>query len=326
MFEQFWPMAGVPFMGWPAFAWFGFFLLVGILLVFDLKVLNRTDHAVGFRESLVTTAFYVAVAAAFGGAVWAFAGAEAGMLYVTAFLVEKSLSLDNVFVMSTVFTAFAVPAKYQHRVLFWGILGAVAMRGAMIVLGSAMIARFHWILFVFGVFLVATGVKTLLVAPRPHGADTPPLFAVLKRLIPVTPDFHGHAFFARVAGAKGLVWRATPLLPALVVVEIADAIFAVDSIPAVLSITGDPFLVLSSNVFAILGLRALYSVLAVMVGRFAYLRHGLAAVLMFIGGKIFWVALVGPVPAAVSLSATVLLLGGAIAASLLRGRQTVFCK
>ncbi|MGE4528464.1 MAG: TerC family protein [Rhodospirillaceae bacterium] len=323
MLDQLWPMAGAAFMGWPVLVWCGLFVLVGGLLAFDLRVLNRTDHAIGFTESLATTLFYVAVAAAFGGGVWHFAGAEAGMLYFTAFLVEKSLSLDNVFVISTIFAAFAVPAKYQHRVLFWGILGAVAMRGAMIVLGSAMIARFHWILFVFGGFLLLSGVKALLTPPPHPEAGSPRLLAVLKRLLPVTPEFHGHAFFVRTPGGR---LAATPLLPALIVVEAADVIFAVDSIPAVLSITGDPFIVLSSNIFAILGLRALYSVLAAMVGRFAYLRHGLAAVLIFIGAKIFWGVLVGPVPAAVSLTVTVVLLGGAVAASLLRGRLPAFCK
>ncbi|WP_337996884.1 TerC/Alx family metal homeostasis membrane protein [Oleispirillum naphthae] len=323
MFDQLWPLAGTAFMGWPVLVWCGLFVLVGGLLAFDLKVLNRTDHAIGFAESLATTLLYVAVAAAFGGGVWGFAGAEAGMLYFTAFLVEKSLSLDNVFVISTIFAAFAVPAKHQHRVLFWGILGAVVMRGAMIVLGSAMIARFHWILFAFGAFLLLSGVKALLTPPRRPDAGPPRLLAALKRLLPVTAEFHGHAFFARTPGGR---LAATPLLPALIVVEAADAIFAVDSIPAVLSITGDPFIVLSSNIFAILGLRALYSVLAVMVGRFVYLRHGLAAVLMFIGAKIFWGELVGPVPAAVSLAVTVALLGGAVAASLLRGRLPAFCK
>ncbi|MBN2751079.1 MAG: TerC family protein [Rhodospirillaceae bacterium] len=318
MFDQIWPFASATFLGWPVWIWLGFLALVAGLLTFDLRVLNRRDHAIEFGESLLTTALYVAVALAFGCGVWAFAGAEAGMLYLTAFLVEKSLSLDNVFVISTIFAAFAIPLKYQHRVLLWGILGAIVMRGVMIVLGSTMILHFHWILFVFGVFLVITGVKMLLASDIGQDVGPSRLVRWVRRILPVSEAFHGHAFFARIDTVQGMRWMATPLLPALIVVEIADVVFAVDSIPAVLSITGDPFIVFSSNIFAILGLRALYSVLAVMVGRFAYLRHGLSVVLMFIGIKIFWGEWIAPVPAYVSLVATVGVLGGAVVASLLR--------
>jgi tellurite resistance protein TerC len=320
MFDQLWPLAGASFMGQPVLVWCGFLALVAGLLTFDLRVLNRHDHTIGFLESLRTTGLYVAIALAFGGVLWATLGGEAGMLFVTAYLVEESLSLDNVFVISTIFAAFAIPSKYQHRVLFWGIIGVVLMRGAMILVGSVMIARFHWILFLFGGFLVITGIKMLFSS---HEAAEDPsqskVVSLVKRFIPLTHEFHGHAFFARVLSAKGasrLV--ATPLFPALLVVETADLLFALDSIPAVLAISTDAFIVFSSNIFAVLGLRALYSVLSVMVGRFVYLRYALAGVLMFIGAKIFWVELVGPIPAFVSLAVTVTVLGGSIVLSLLR--------
>jgi tellurite resistance protein TerC len=320
MFNQFWPLVGATFMGHPVLVWCGFLVLIGVLLTFDLRVLNRQDHTIGFMESLRATALYVAIALAFGGLLWATMGAEAGMLFVTAYLVEESLSLDNVFVISTIFAAFAIPPKYQHRVLFWGIVGVVLMRGSMILLGSVMVARFHWILFFFGGFLIVTGMK-MLSASHAEAAEDPgqsKVVALAKRFIPLTHEFHGHAFFARVPSKKGnLRLVATPLFPALLVVETADLLFAVDSIPAVLAISTDAFIVFSSNIFAVLGLRALYSVLSVMVGRFVYLRYALAGVLMFIGAKIFWVELVGPIHAVVSLGVTVLVLGGSIVLSLL---------
>jgi tellurite resistance protein TerC len=320
MLDQLWPLAGGFFMGHPVLVWCGFLVLVAGLLVFDLRVLHRHDHTIGFMESLRITGFYVAISLAFGGVLWATMGAEAGMLFVTAFLVEKTLSLDNVFVISTIFAAFAVPSRYQHRGLFWGIIGVGVMRGAMILLGGAMIARFHWVLFLFGGFLVLTGIKMLF---SKHEAVEDPgqsrVVALAKRFIPLTHDYHGHAFFVRETSAAGKARLvATPLLPALLVVEAADLLFALDSIPAVLAISTDAFVVFSSNIFAVLGLRALYSVLSVMVGRFVYLRYALSGVLMFIGAKIFWVELVGPIPAFVSLAVTVAVLGGSIALSLLR--------
>lgn len=325
MLEQIWLLAGTPVMGQPVVVWCGFLILVAGLLAFDLRVLNRHDHVIGFAESLRTTALYVSIALAFGGGIWWGMGPEAGMLYLTAYLVEESLSLDNVFVMSTVFAAFAIPAKYQHRVLFWGIIGVVVMRGVMIVVGAAMIDKFEWILYVFGAFLVFTGAKMAVqharpAEPHPEGSR---LVRLVRRVIPITRDFHGHAFFAKVATPKGLRWMATPLLPALIVIEAADLVFALDSIPAVLSITTNTFIIFTSNIFAILGLRALYSVLAVMVGRFQYLHYGLAGVLVFIGGKIFWAELVGHVPAVLSLGVTVALLGGAIGLSLLRPAEAL---
>lgn len=319
MFDQIWPLAGTPFMGHPVMVWCLFLILVAMLLAFDLKVLNRHDHAIGFKESLRTTALYVAIALAFGGFVWWYMGHEAAILYVTAYLVEESLSLDNVFVMSAIFAAFAIPAKYQHRVLFWGIVGVVVMRGVMIAVGAAMIERFDWILYVFGAFLVFTGVRMAIShgGPPSHPEDSR-LVRLVRRVIPISKEFHGHDFITQVTTAKGLRRVATPLLPALLVIEAADLVFALDSIPAVLSITPDTFIVFTSNIFAILGLRALYSVLAVMVGRFQYLHYGLSAVLVFIGCKIFWEQTIGHVPPLVSLGVTVCLLGSAIGLSLVR--------
>lgn len=308
-------------MGHPVMVWCLFLVLVAMLLAFDLRVLNRQDHAIGFKESLRTTALYVAIALAFGGFVWWYMGHEAAILYVTAYLVEESLSLDNVFVMSAIFAAFAIPAKYQHRVLFWGIVGVVLMRGVMIAVGAAMIERFDWILYVFGAFLMFTGVRMAIShsGPPAHPEDSR-LVRMVRKVIPISKEFHGHDFIVQVTTAKGLRRVATPLLPALLVIETADLVFALDSIPAVLSITPDTFIVFTSNIFAILGLRALYSVLAVMVGRFQYLHYGLSAVLVFIGGKIFWEQAIGHVPPLVSLGATVCLLGSAIGLSLVRAK------
>ena len=319
MFDQIWPMAGTPFMGQPVVVWCLFLILVASLLTFDLRVLHRHDHAIGFKESLRTTAIYVAIALAFGGFVWWYMGHEAAILYVTAYLVEESLSLDNVFVMSAIFAAFAIPPKYQHRVLFWGIVGVVVMRGVMIAVGAAMIERFEWVLYVFGGFLIFTGARMAFShSDAPAIPEESRLVRLVRRVIPISQEFHGHAFLVRIQTAKGLRRMATPLLPALLVIEAADLVFALDSIPAVLSITTNTFIVFTSNIFAILGLRALYSVLAVMVGRFQYLHYGLAAVLVFIGGKIFWEELVGHVPPLVSLGVTVCLLGSAIGLSLAR--------
>lgn len=316
-------MAEALWLGHPVWVWCAFLAFVAFLLIFDLRVLHRHDHVESVRDSLLITAFYVGIALAFGGGVWYVMGRDAGLLYITAYLIEESLSIDNVFVMSTIFAAFAIPRQYQHRVLFWGIIGVVAMRGAMIAVGTAMIQQFEWILFIFGAFLVFTGVKMAFThGDAPEHPEQSRLVCWVRKVIPITHQFHGHAFFARVATRRGIKLMATPLLPALIVIETADLVFALDSIPAVLSITTDTFIVFTSNIFAVLGLRALYAVLAVMVGRFVYLRYGLAAVLVFIGAKIFWADLIGPVPSAVSLAVTVLLLGGAIGASLLRPQKT----
>jgi tellurite resistance protein TerC len=287
---------------------------VSTLLALDLGVLQRDTRPMDVRRSLWLSAFYISCGLAFGGWVWAFKGADSGITYITGFLVEKSLSLDNVFVISLIFGALAIPPQYQRRVLFWGVLGAIVMRLAMIAVGAALVSRYAWVLPVFAVFLIFTGVK-MLVTKGGHGdpAESATL-AFLRRHLPVTPALQGERFFVR-GGTKLMV---TPLFIALLMVEAADLVFAVDSVPAIFAITADPFIVATSNIFAILGLRALYFALAAMVERFAALKPALALVLVFIGAKIIWAAFFGHVPALLSLGVTLALLGGGIAASLLR--------
>ena len=295
--------------------------LVVVLLILDLGVLHRKTHEISIPESLKLSAYYIAVALAYGGWVWWYLGDVAGMNYLTAYFVEKSLSLDNVFVISLVFTYFAIPRLYQHRVLFWGILGVIFLRGIMIGAGAALIEQFHWILYLFGGFLIITGIKMLIAS----GDDEPDMsknkvIAFLRRHLRVTDQLHGDKFWVRQPDPKtghSIRW-ATPLFLALVVVEISDLVFAVDSVPAVFAITTDPFVVYTSNIFAILGLRALYFALAAMVHRFEYLKYALAAVLIFIGGKIFYASFVGKVPALVSLGVTFGLLAAGVVVSLLR--------
>jgi tellurite resistance protein TerC len=293
--------------------WIGFNLFVLAMLALDLGVFHRHAHVVSLREAATWSAVWVALALLFNLGVWHWAGAEKATEFLTGYLIEKSLSIDNIFVFALVFSYFAVPALYQHRVLFWGILGALAMRAAFIAAGSALIAEFHWILYVFGAFLVATGVK-MAIAPA-HGLEPArnPVLRLVRRWIPVTDEYDGQRFFTRRAG----VLTATPLFLVLVLVETTDLIFAVDSIPAIFAITTDPFIVYTSNVFAILGLRSLYFLLAGVMHRFRYLKLGLAAVLVFVGAKML-LAELWKVPAAVSLAVIASLLAVAIGASLLR--------
>tara|TARA_R110000868_G_scaffold58025_6_gene178989 strand:+ start:5768 stop:6718 length:951 start_codon:yes stop_codon:yes gene_type:complete len=310
--------------GTPIWAWGAFFLIVVTLLVFDLGVLNKRDHEIGVRESLLLSAFYISIAVLFGIGIWNFLDSEKGLEFFTAYAIEKSLSLDNVFVISLIFTTFAVPRIYQHRVLFWGILGVIVMRGLMIGLGTALLAKFHWLLFLFGGFLVVTGIRML--CAKDHGEvdiQTHPIVLWLKGHIRITEKLHGHDFLVRLPDPTTgrAVLFATPLLMTLIVVEIADIIFAVDSVPAVLAITQDPFLVYTSNIFAILGLRALYFALAAVLYRFAYLKYALSIVLIFIGGKIFYAELFDKVPAALSLGVTFGLLAGGMLVSLLKTRK-----
>lgn len=311
----------MPVMGKPAWAWAAFMTLVMTLLFLDLGVLHRKTHEISIPESLKLSLFYIVVAMAYGGWVWWYLGDTAGMNYLTAYFVEKSLSLDNVFVISLVFSYFAIPRLYQHRVLFWGILGVIVLRGLMIGAGAALIAQFHWILYFFGAFLVFTGIKMLLAKDD----DAPDMsqnrvIRFLRQRMRVTEQLHGDHFWVQQPDPKTgkMVRWATPLFLALVVVEISDLVFAVDSVPAVFAITTDPFVVYTSNIFAILGLRALYFALAAMVHRFEYLKYALAAVLIFIGAKIFYASFVGKIPALVSLGVTIGLLGGGVIVSLLR--------
>lgn len=317
-------LIAAPWLGKPLWMWLAFAGLVALLLALDLGVLHRKEKEIGVRESLLLSAGYFTLGLGFGGWVWFELGPQSGLEYVTGFLVEKSLALDNVFVIATIFAAFAVPPAYQHRVLFWGVLGVIVLRGIMIGLGAALVAQFEWILLVFAGFLVVMGAKMLVSPHEPADPHDNPVYRWLAGHIRLTKDFRGSRFFVKDAGPDGrLVWFATPLFMALVMVELADVVFAVDSVPAIFAITTDPYLVYTSNIFAILGLRALYFALAAVVKRFAYLKHALAALLIFIGGKVFVAEAMGweKFPAPVSLGVTAALLAAGIGYSLWRTRK-----
>jgi tellurite resistance protein TerC len=295
-------------LGKPLWLWLAFFGLVIALLVLDLGVLHRKNREIGVRESLLMSAFYIALGVLFGGFVWWYLGPEPGMNYLTGFAVEKALAMDNVFVIAMIFGFFAVPRVYQHRVLFWGILGVILLRALMIGFGAAVIAQFSWVLYGFAVFLIATGVKMLVFSDAEYDIAQNPVLRFMRRRFNVTDEHHGESFFVKKQSPTSgkLAWFMTPLFMALVLIEIADVIFAVDSVPAIFAITTDPFIVYTSNIFAILGLRALYFALAAMVHRFHYLKYALAVVLIFIGSKIFVADMIGltKIPPVISLGVT----------------------
>jgi tellurite resistance protein TerC len=310
-------------LGKPAWMWLAFIGIVIALLVFDLGVLHRKAKEIPVSESLIMSAFYIAIAVAFGGWVWWYLGPQSGMEYFTGFAVEKTLALDNVFVISLIFTYFAIPRLYQHRVLFWGILGVIVLRAIMIGLGAALVSQFAWVMWIFGAFLLATGIKMLIVADNMPSVENNPVLRFMKKRFRVTNELHGEKFTVRLPDpttGKVQLWL-TPLMLALVLVEVADLIFAVDSVPAIFAITQDPFIVYTSNIFAILGLRALYFALAAMVHRFAYLKYALSLVLIFIGAKIFWNQLFGKLDPAISLSVTTALIAGGVVFSLFKTRK-----
>lgn len=312
------------FMGQPLWMWLGFIAVVAMLLAFDLGVLHRSTREIGVRESLALSTVYILLGLSFGGFVWAQLGPQAGVEYLTGFVVEKSLALDNVFVIALIFTFFAIPRAYQHRVLFWGILGAIALRAIMIGFGAALVTEYHWVLYIFAAFLVLTGVKMLWLGDKETDLADNPVLKLLRRLFRVTDRLHGQRFFVRKADAKSgrLATFVTPLFLALVLIEIADVVFAVDSVPAIFAITTDPYLVYTSNIFAILGLRALYFALAAVLHRFAYLKQALAILLVFIGSKIFVADLLGwsKFPAEWSLGVTFAILATGVVYSLWRTR------
>lgn len=310
------------FLGKPVWVWLAFVGIVITLLAFDLGVLHRKQREISVGESLWLSAGYITAALIFGSWVWWYFGSASGMAYVTGFLVEKSLSMDNVFVIAMIFGYFAVPRIYQHRVLFWGILGVIVLRAMMIGLGATLVAQFSWVLYVFGAFLLLTGIKMLIVADHDPDIGNNPVLKFMRSRMRVTGALHGQRFFVRIPDPDTgrLAWFATPLFLALALIEIADLIFAVDSVPAIFAITTDPFIVYTSNIFAILGLRALYFALAAAIERFKYLKYALALVLIFIGSKIFAVGIIGKIPAAISLSVTLGLLTGGVVYSLWRTR------
>lgn len=316
------PFLDASFLGQPLPLWLTFAAIVVVLLALDLGVLHRKEREIGVAESLWLSAGYIAVALLFGAWVSARLGADKGLEYFTGYFIEKSLSMDNVFVIALVFSSLAVPREYQHRVLFWGVLGVIVLRALMIGLGAVLVSQFSWVLYVFGAFLVLTGVKMLRMRDHSPDLEANWMLRVLRRVLRVTPALRGNAFLVRephpVTG-RPVLW-ATPLLLALCLVEFTDLVFAVDSVPAIFSVTEDPFIVYTSNIFAILGLRALYFALAAAVHRFVFLKYALALVLVFIGGKIFLVNITGKIPAAVSLSVTGALIAGGILVSLWRTR------
>jgi tellurite resistance protein TerC len=316
----------VDFLGKPAWSWLGFLVLVLALLVFDLGVLQRKPHEIGVRESLWLSAFYITIGVLFSIWIWQFMGERAALLYLTGFVVEKSLALDNIFVIAMIFGYFGVPRAYQHRALVYGIIGVILLRGIMIGLGAAVVAHFEWVLLIFAAFLIFTGIKMLFSDGDDYDVAANPILRFMRRRFRVTDDLHGDRFFVRqpaASGGKALLF-VTPLFLALVMVEIADVIFAVDSIPAIFAITTDPYIIFTSNIFAILGLRALYFALAAMLHRFAYLQTALSLVLIFIGGKVIVAEVLGleKIPASISLGITMSILIGGVVVSLWRTRGT----
>jgi tellurite resistance protein TerC len=312
-------------LGTPVWFWLAFLGLVAALTAFDLGVLHKEDREMGIAESLKLTAFYIGVAMLFGAWVWYARGSEPGMQYFTGFFIEKALSIDNVFVISLIFTYFAIPPKYQYRALLWGILAVIVLRGLMIAGGAALVNEAYWVLYLFAAFLIFTGVKMFFAGDEPMDVANNPAVRFISTHLPVTKELHGQRFFVRVLNEKTgrPVTAATPLFLALVVINLADLVFAVDSVPAIFAITTDTFVVYTSNIMAILGLRALYFALAAMVHRFHYLKYALAAVLVFIGSKIFvadfWLG-GDKFPPVVSLGATFALVASGIAYSLWRTR------
>lgn len=313
------------FLGKPAWAWALVLVIVAALLVFDLAVLHRTPHEIGIRESLLLSAFYIGFGLLFSIWVWHMMGERAALLYLTGFVVEKSLAMDNIFVIAMIFAYFGVPRAHQHRVLVYGILGVIVLRGIMIGVGATVVERFEWVLLIFAAFLIFTGIKMLRDGDADYDVSQNPVLRFMRKHFRVTDDLHGERFFVRQAVDVGkTAVFVTPLFLALVMVELADVIFAVDSIPAIFTITTDPYIVYTSNIFAILGLRALYFALSAMMHRFVHLKTAVSFVLIFIGAKVIAADLLGieKVPAAFSLGVTASLLLGGIALSLWQTRQS----
>ncbi len=313
-------------LGTPVWFWLSFIGLVAALTAFDLGILHKEDREMGIGESLKLSAFYITIALLFGAWVWAEKGADLGMKYYTGFFIEKALSIDNVFVISLIFTYFAIPRMYQYRALVWGIIAVIVLRGLMIAGGAALVQNFYWTLYIFAAFLIATGVKMLFTGDQEMDVAKNPAVRFISKHMRVTPDLHGQKFFVIVPDSKTgkLATAATPLFLALVVINLADLVFAVDSVPAIFAITTDTFIVYTSNIMAILGLRALYFALAAMVHRFHYLKYALALVLVFIGSKIFVADFLmdgGKFPPLASLLVTLGLIAGGILVSLWKTRN-----
>jgi tellurite resistance protein TerC len=311
---------GSAVLGKPLWFWLAFLGVVMALLALDLGVFNRKLHKPKFAESMLGTLFYMGISCLFGVFIWSELGAEKSLEYFTGYVMEMSLSMDNVFVISLIFSSLSIPAQYQHRVLFWGILSVLILRGIMIGAGVALIHEFHWILAVFGAFLLFSGLRMLFTKPSDEDVSNNKLLIWMRKHLRITKELHGTKFFvtapARSNSKKNVLW-VTPLFVVLILVEVADVVFAVDSVPAVFAITQDPYIVYTSNIFAILGLRTLYFTLAAMVHRFEYLSKALAIVLIFIGGKIMAAELTGyDLPIQYSLGMVLLIILSGIGFSL----------
>ena len=299
--------------------WIGFNVFVLVMLALDLGVFHRKAHVVSLKESLSWTVVWIALAMVFNLGVWHYSGSQRALEFFTGYLIEKSLSVDNVFVFALLFSYFAVPSVYQHKVLFWGILGALIMRAIMIALGAVLITKFAWIIYVFGGFLILTGIKMIVKREEEIHPERNPVVRWFKKLMPVTPDYRGDKFFVRENGVR----MATPLFVVLLLVELSDVIFAVDSIPAIFAVTTDPFIVYTSNVFAILGLRSLYFALAGVMDKFHYLKIGLGVVLTFVGVKMILAHTAWKIDTLVSLAVILMILATSVVLSLIRPRSSI---
>lgn len=308
------------FLEKPLWIWLLFLAGVFFLLLLDLGVLHKKQREISVKESLWMSVFYIVIALLFGMWIWYSISPESGKEFLTGFLVEKTLALDNIFVISLIFSFLSIPTIYQHKVLFWGIVGVIVLRGIMIALGATLIAQFSWILYIFAVFLIVTGFKMLYFGDKSYDISKNPFLKWIRKTFPVTDEFQGSNFFIKKIDpiSNKLKRYATPLFVALLMIELVDLIFAVDSIPAIFTITLDPFIVYTSNIFAILGLRALFFALEAIIHRFKYLKTALALVLIFIGSKIFIRDLLGleKFPADISLLVTFGLILGGILVSL----------
>ena len=299
--------------------WVGFNIFVLAMLALDLGVFHKKAHVVSLRESLTWTVVWVVLALIFTGGMWHFAGSQKALEFFTGYVIEKSLSVDNLFVFALLFSYFAVPPQFQHKVLFWGILGALIMRAVMIALGATLIAKFSWIIYVFGAFLILTGIKMIVKREEEIHPERNPIVRWFKKLMPVTSDYRGDKFFVRENG----ILMATPLFVVLLLLEFSDLIFAVDSIPAIFAVTQDTFIVYTSNVFAILGLRSLYFALAGVMDKFHYLKIGLGVVLTFVGVKMLLVHTAWKIDTLIALGVIVLILTASVVLSLLHPKKTV---
>jgi tellurite resistance protein TerC len=299
--------------------WVGFNVFVLAMLALDLGVFHRKAHVVSLKESLTWTFVWIGLALVFNAGVWHYYGSQKAIEFFTGYLIEKSLSVDNVFVFALLFSYFAVPLQYQHKVLFWGILGALVMRAIMIALGAALITKFSWIIYVVGGFLILTGIKMIVKREEEIHPERNPVVRWFKKLMPVTADYRGDKFFVRENGIR----MATPLFVVLLLVEFSDLIFAVDSIPAIFAVTKDPFIVYTSNVFAILGLRSLYFALAGVMDKFHYLKIGLGVVLAFVGVKMILAHTAWKIDTLVSLGVIVLILTISVVWSLVKPKKAI---